>query len=170
MIQTPRRYALRRTGPALRSGIVLAGLALFLTGCGGAPHHDAAADERRIVEALEGFPVAIAARDVDAACDLFAEDAILVYPGTPDRDRDAFCRGLNERLGDADFTLSYEPPEIQQVVIDGDTAAVRLIWTGTATSAGGEAETWREQGLDVLVRDTDERWRILISHAFPLQD
>lgn len=151
--------------PAL-AGVV----ALLLAGCAPSADSTRLADEADIVAALETFPASIAARDLDGACDLFSEDAVLVYPGTADRDRTDFCEGLAERIANPAFTLSYEAPEIQQIVVDGDTAAVRLIWTGAAAVEGEAPERWREQGLDVLVRDADGSWRILVSHAFPLQE
>lgn len=168
--QSAARAALRRIAAAFCS-IALLSASLLFAGCASRDASDGSTGdaEAEVVAALNDFPRAIADKDLDAACDLFAEDAILVFPGGPDRDREAFCDGLTDKFDQPDFTLSYEAPEIQQVVVDGDTAAVRLIWTGTAVS-GGETEEWREQGLDVLRRDDDGRWRILISHAFTLEN
>jgi ketosteroid isomerase-like protein len=65
--------------------------------------------------------------------------------------------------------VSYRRPAIESIAVDGDLAAVRLIWTVTITAADGTVlENAREKGLDVLRRRADGRWRISLSYAFPL--
>jgi ketosteroid isomerase-like protein len=63
---------------------------------------------------------------------------------------------------------SYAEPQINEVLVDGDLAAVRLIWTLTITDASGQVlETSKEDGVDVFQRQSDGSWKIHISHAFP---
>ena len=55
------------------------------------------------------------------------------------------------------------------MLVDGDTAVVRLVWTLTVTDASGTAiDVVREKGLDVFRRQPDGTWKIRISYAYPL--
>jgi ketosteroid isomerase-like protein len=63
----------------------------------------------------------------------------------------------------------HAAPEIEEVLVDGDTAVVRLVWTLTVTDASGTAiDVVREKGLDVFRRQPDGTWKIRISYAYPL--
>lgn len=107
------------------------------------------------------------AHNLDAVCGLFADDAVLAYPGTPDGNRDAFCEHMLERFGDPSKALSYEAPDIKEIIVDGDLATVRLFWTLTVKDASGKVvETIHEDGVDVFGRQPDGSWKIHISHAF----
>jgi hypothetical protein len=55
------------------------------------------------------------ARNLDAVCGLFADDAVLAYPGAPDRNRDAFCDQMRERFRDPSKTVSYDAPDIKSL-------------------------------------------------------
>ncbi|MEO6784208.1 MAG: hypothetical protein ABI196_25545, partial [Bradyrhizobium sp.] len=52
--------------------------------------------------------------------------------------------------------------DLKEIVAEGDMAAVRLVWTLTATlKATGQVSTTVEQGLDVFGKGSDGSWRIL---------
>lgn len=156
---------------ATASGAVGTALAaLAFAGCAATSTSSAGADAA-IRSTLVAFPAAFAARDAEAACGLFTADAVLVYPGTADRTQPEFCAQLERQFASEELVVAYDPPEIQEIVVapGGDQAAVRLVWTGTATRSDGTVERIREQGLDVLRRDDDGVWRIRISQAFPLE-
>lgn len=107
------------------------------------------------------------ARNVDAVCGLFANDAALAYPDAADRDRHAFCDQIREGFRDPSETVNYDAPDIKEIIVDGDLATVRLFWTLTVKDASGKAvETIHEDGVDVFRRQPDGSWKIHISHAF----
>lgn len=144
-------------------------LALLVAGCSAAPAPpDPVADRADIEAALRQFPEDFNAGNVDGVCGLFADDVILIYPDSPDRGHREFCdqmRGVFERDSPS---MEYAAPEIQDVIVDGDTAVVRLIWTMTVRNAEGkQLETIRENGVDVFRRQADGSWKIAVSHAFP---
>ncbi|MFH5229917.1 YybH family protein [Antrihabitans spumae] len=146
---------------------------LLLTGCGNSDSGDSEpsvdADVAAITEALNAWPEAFNARDVAAVCDLFAPDVSVIYPDSADRDYDAFCTQMQGVLGNQERVFTYGPPDIREVLVDGDLATVQLIWTLTvADTAGAVLETVEENGLDVFRRQDDGRWKIHVSHAYPL--
>jgi ketosteroid isomerase-like protein len=65
-------------------------------------------------------------------------------------------------------TYHYDAPRIEEVLVSGDLAVVRVVWTlhvSGPTPAEETVET--ENGVDVFRRQPDGAWRILLSHAFP---
>lgn len=101
-------------------------------------------------------------------CGLFATDVVLVYPDSPDRSHDAFCEQMAALFDDPGRKFRYDDPEIKEILVDGDLATVRLIWTLTVEDGAGRTlDTTREDGVDVFRRQADQTWKIHISHAFP---
>jgi uncharacterized protein (TIGR02246 family) len=141
-------------------------LVLLLAACG----HDPARDADEIRARLTAWSAAWNVRDLPAVCDLFAPDVVLVFPAGPDRDHTAMCEGFGALFARTERTMRYDVPEIQDVFVDGDLAAVRLVWTAHLTGEGIDGElVEREQGVDVFQRQPDRRWRIRVSHAYPLR-
>ena len=127
------------------------------------------ADEQDIRRALNAWPAAWDARDAGAVCDLFAPDAVFVYPGGPDRTYGQACAQFTDLINNSDRSIVYEPPEIEDVLVEGELAVVRLTWTGTIKGVDGSVlERTKERGLDVFGRQDDGHWRITTSYAFPL--
>ncbi|QGM47289.1 SgcJ/EcaC family oxidoreductase [Methylocystis heyeri] len=127
---------------------------------------DSAASQREIREALEGWREAFNARDAAHVCDIFAPDVIATFQGQPERNHDALCALLRRSLQNPRRTLSYGL-EIKEILVAGDLAAVRLIWTLKAASKGGRAvRENKEPGLDIFRREPDGRWRIIRFLAF----
>jgi len=111
------------------------------------------------------------ARDLDAVCGLFAPDVVLLHPDSPDRDHATMCKGFAATFARKDRTIHYDPPAIEEILVDGDLAVVRLVWTAhirDTTAKGKPSERIeRENGIDIFERQGDGRWRIRISHAYP---
>ncbi|MCK9512165.1 MAG: nuclear transport factor 2 family protein [Pigmentiphaga sp.] len=128
---------------------------------------DVAADKAAISQRLQAWATAFNARDAVGACDLFAPDLIATVQGAPDADRDTVCQRLAALLAKADVTARYHP-EIQEIIVAGDLAVVRLIWTLTLEQ-NGEQRRSRETGMDIFQRQADDRWSITRFVAFPLK-
>ena len=148
------------------ASLAVIGVVAF-SGCGSAAS-SRSADEAAIRKRLSNWPKAIAAGDVDEACDLFARDTVLIFPGQPNRGWRGECERLRDSMRGA-TQVRYDPPEIHEIIVDGDIAAVRLTWTAHIARGGGE-DVEVERGLDVFERDDDGIWRIRISQAFPAED
>ncbi len=126
-----------------------------------------ASPEAEIRGRLEQWRDDFNARRADRMCDLFAPDLVAAYQGRPDIDHAGQCDQLRRALALPDRRLRYEL-EIQDVLVDGGLAAVRLVWTLEVAGAGGPSERSRDQGLDVFRRQPDGRWRIARFIAYPL--
>ncbi len=151
---------LRKTGPAACLGLslVMAATTLALA--------DEAADKAQITARLDGFSDAFNARDAAGVCDLFAPDLVATIPLGRDVSRDKLCGNLGRLLAMKDLQLHYDHPEIDEIIVSGDLAVVRLIWTLTAKK-GELSDTTQEGGLDVFRRQPDGRWSIARMAAFP---
>ena len=100
-------------------------------------------------------------------CGLFAENVVLAYPGGGNRGWNAVCDRMRGLFDDPAKKFTYSPPDIREVLVDGDLATVRLYWTLTVSDATGKPlETTRENGVDVFRRKPSGNWKIHISHAF----
>lgn len=152
--------SLRRAGRAAGLGLSLLVAAATLA------HADDAADKAQITARLDGFSDAFNARDAAGACDLFAPDLVATIPLGRDVSRDKLCGNLGRLLSKKDLELRYDHPEIDAIIISGDIAVVRLVWTLTARK-GDLADTTQEGGLDVFRRQPDGRWSISTMAAFP---
>jgi steroid delta-isomerase len=129
---------------------------------------DDTTDKQAIVERLNGFSDAFNARDVPKLCDLFAPDLIATIPLSAETSRDKLCGNLGRLLAMQDLQLRYDHPDIREVIVNGDIAVVRLVWTLTARKGDVEDST-PEGGLDVFRRQPDGRWSIVRMAAFPFR-
>jgi uncharacterized protein (TIGR02246 family) len=169
----PRCWTERSRRTRVRSGMTPAAVALLLV-VGGAllPATAGASPTPRaaIVATLDAWPGAWKRHDAAAICGLFARDVVFSFPGGPDRDYATACAQFQRLASDPNTRVSYRRPRIQGVAVSGRLAVVRLIWSVTIRDGGGTIlETTREQGLDELRRGTDGRWRVTVSHAYPLE-
>jgi len=130
----------------------------------GSAQADVEADRAAIAARLEDFTAAFNARDASGACDIFAPDLVSTMRGRPDNDRDAVCRRVAAALADRATEMRYRP-DIQEIIVSGDLAVVRLVWNVTETQ-GGATRVSQEPGLDVFRRQPDGKWSIARFLAF----
>ena len=119
----------------------------------------AEADRAAIAARLEAWAGAFNARDASRTCDLFAPDLVSTMRGRPDAGRDAVCRRIAAALADRSVTIRYAP-DIEEILVGGDLAVARLVWTVTIQRGPSPAVS-REPGLDVFRREPDGQWRII---------
>jgi uncharacterized protein (TIGR02246 family) len=137
---------------------------LFAACLSAMPAAHAASDEAVIRARLQAWADAFNARDAEAACELFADDVVSTVRGTPDSGKAEICARLRHALARPEPVLSYTP-DIEEVVVAGDIAVVRLTWT-LKILRNGEASLSQERGMDVFRRDGDGIWRIFRFIAF----
>jgi uncharacterized protein (TIGR02246 family) len=114
--------------------------------------------EAAIRTALAKWTADFNARDASKICDLFAPDLRYDFRGLPERDYDALCALLRRALADTSKTFTYFP-EIKEIIVSGDLAVVRFVWTLKVTADGKVTET-KEPGLDVFRKQADGQWKI----------
>lgn len=141
---------------------LLTSLGLLLTAVSTpASAQPADAAETAIRTALAQWTIDFNARDASRICDLFAKDLRYDYRGFPERGYEALCGLLHKSLADRTKQFVYSL-DIREIIVSGDLAVVRLIWTLEVTIPGtANVVRSKEPGLDVFRRQTDGRWRIV---------
>ena len=135
----------------------VAGLAACLGSGTGLADED---DRDQIRAALEAWMGAFNRRDTERVCDLFAPDLVADIQGAPRRTYDSLCTGLRRSPEDPHRSLRYGL-DLEEILVSGDLAVVRLVWTLTIDPKDGSAPIVdRERGLDVFRRQPDGTWKI----------
>jgi uncharacterized protein (TIGR02246 family) len=120
---------------------------------------DADSDKAAITERLRRWTAAFNAHDAAGICDLFAPDLVAIVPEAPEGNRDSLCGNLNVLLAKPDLQLHYDNPEIREIIVSGDIAVVRPVWTLTVRK-GADQDVTTELGIDIFKRQPDGRWSI----------
>lgn len=97
--------------------------------------------------------------DASEVCSLFAPDLISNFRGEPEDTYNSLCANLQMALGDSAKAYHYDL-EIREIIVSGDLAVVRLVWTLKLRPKNGAEETKREPGLDIFRRQPDGSWKI----------
>lgn len=130
-----------------------------------------AKSRQEIINLLQKWPQDFNAKNIEATCGLFAPDLIASYPGTADKNYQEMCRTLNAAMTDSNKIFSYETPNIEQIIVQGDLGVVRLIWNLKISHKNQlNTELIKEKGLDIFKRQKDGSWKIAISYAYPITD
>lgn len=138
--------------------VVLLAAALFV-GCSGATTAQESA-EAQIRAALAQWTQDFNAGRADVICDLFARDLIATFRGAAERGYERQCTMLRTALADRG-ARSHNALEIREIIVSGDLAAARVVWTQTVRDLATGKETRSvEPGLDLFRREGDGRWRI----------
>ncbi len=135
-------------------------LAGSVLSAGAAAQTPAGEAETEIRGAFAQWTADFNARDATRICDLFAPDLVYDYRGFPERKYADLCALLQRSLADRtkQFTYAYD---IKEIIVSGDMAIVRLVWTLTTTLPGAATPVVsKEPGLDVFRRQPDGNWRI----------
>ncbi|HZT48981.1 MAG TPA: nuclear transport factor 2 family protein [Hyphomicrobiaceae bacterium] len=117
--------------------------------------------EAAIRAALSEWALAFNAGDTGAVCGLFAPELRYDYRGFPERGFEEVCGQLHASLADPTRKYAYDLT-IKEIMVSGDLAAVRLVWTLTVRrpgEIGGTAS--HEPGLDLFRRQPDGSWKIV---------
>lgn len=105
------------------------------------------------------------ARRAEHICDLFAPDLRYDFYGAPERTYPLLCARLRHALADTTQSLHYDL-KINEIIVSGNLAIVRLIWTSTVT-VSGKRQSDDETGLDIFSRQPDGSWKIIRYIAYP---
>jgi steroid delta-isomerase len=105
------------------------------------------------------------AGDAEAACALFAPDLKANVRGVGERGFEAQCQLLKQALADKSKTYRYAV-DIKEILVFGDAAIVRLVWTLTIKGKDGNETKSVEPGLDVFHKQPDGSWKIIRYMAY----
>jgi ketosteroid isomerase-like protein len=140
---------------------LLACCAVMLAIVAGPASAQPADPEMAIRAALAKWTSDFNARDDSRICDLFSKDLRYDYRGFPERDYETLCGLLRRSLVDPTKRFAYAL-DIKEIVVSGDIAIVRLVWTLKVTppAAASPVES-KEPGLDVFRRQANGSWKIV---------
>jgi len=126
-----------------------------------APAEDSTAGtQNQIRVALEKWKLDFNAGAASQACALFAPDLISDFRGQPEDTYNSLCANMQMALSDPNKTYHYDL-EIKEILVSGDLAVVRLVWTMKQhPKNGGPEQTMREPGMDIFRRQPDATWKI----------
>jgi uncharacterized protein (TIGR02246 family) len=123
---------------------------------------DASAAQARDVEAVRAAVMKSAeaynANDPDAVMALYARDVVLSYPGLPDMGYETLARGYAEMRSRKPGSARTEPT-IEEILVSGDLAVVRMIWNTTVTDDAGARNSRQMKDLLVWRREPDGSWK-----------
>ena len=122
---------------------------------------DSAAVQNQIRVELEKWKLDFNAGDASQVCALFAPDLISNFRGQPEDTYNSLCANLQAALTDPAKTYHYDL-EIKEILVSGDLAVVRLVWTLKVRpkDAAASEVTTREPGMDIFRRQPDGSWKI----------
>ena len=141
--------------------------AALASGLAGAPRAAETAEAEAEVRArVEAWADAFNQSDDGAVCEIYSEELLSVWRGSPDAGRAETCARIAESLADKTADITYSPV-IEEVLVaeSGDFAVARIVWT-LGVERAGAVTTSQERGTDLLRREPDGAWRILRSFAF----
>jgi ketosteroid isomerase-like protein len=145
----------------MSGGPRIAALAALLLLVGAAPalaDDDAAQAEIRAT--LARWTAEFNARDTGKVCDIFETDVLADIRTEPEQNYEIVCDRLKRSLTDPARSYSYSS-DIKEILVFGDVAVVRLVWTLTiAGGAEGEVKSI-ETGMDLFRRQADGGWKIM---------
>jgi len=141
---------------------VLAALLLTLFSSVPSLANDAAMD---VESTLTSWMADFNAGKTERICDLFAPDVRADFRGHPTRDHKAVCDLLTQSLTDTSRVYRYAL-DIKEILVFGDVAVVRLVWTLTIKKKDGGEIKSVEPGMDVFRRQADGSWRIVRYMAY----
>jgi ketosteroid isomerase-like protein len=124
-----------------------------------------AAAKSAITERLVRWTSDFNEKNLEGVCGLFAPDLSYTIDDIQNGSRDQLCANIREALAKPGLRLHYDEPAINDILLSGDLAVVRLTWTLTAEK-NGVRDTTTEQGMDVFRRAADGVWSIARYIAF----
>jgi uncharacterized protein (TIGR02246 family) len=124
------------------------------------------AAQNEIHSALEKWQSAFNDRDQRQVCDIFASDLVANYQGAPERDYASLCQLLQTAVQDPEKTYHYSL-NVNEILVYGETAVVRLVWTLEIETDGAPKETVEETAVDIFRHQADGSWKISRYLAYP---
>jgi len=117
--------------------------------------------ETAIRDALMKWTSHFNAGDTGEICGLFAPELRYDYRGHLERGFADVCGLLQRSLSDRTKTYSYSL-QIKEIIVSGDLAVVRLVWTLKVSPIGSANETISEEpGMDIFRKQPDGSWKIV---------
>ena len=90
----------------------------------------------------------------------YAKDIVLSYPGLPDLGYDELVQSYREMVKRPPGVTVQTMPTIEEILVSGDLALIRVMWTTTTTNAEPPRQTSRQmKDFQVWRREKDGTWK-----------
>lgn len=100
---------------------------------------------------------AINSHDPDGVMAHYSRDVIVSYPGVPDTTYDQFARSYRQMMNPSITTATVA--DVQEIVVSGDLASIRMTWSTTITEkASGKSSSRQAKDLQVW-RKENGQWK-----------
>ena len=117
---------------------------------------DVEAIRRAVIESGEAFN----RRDPAGIMALYARDIVLVYPGIPDSDYADLERSFAQMTAGTPGVTVRTSPNIEEILVSGDLAVVRVTWTTTTTeTTPARVSTHQMRDMQVWRWEADGSWK-----------
>ncbi|VVC75928.1 hypothetical protein AQUSIP_12290 [Aquicella siphonis] len=119
-----------------------------------------------IHNAFSSWTASFNRKDLNATCDLFAQNLILEYQGQPAKNYDEVCQNFKKLFASPDINYHYEY-KIHNIYQTNDWAAVRITWILKADNKNKNEILIQEEGMDIMAKTPSGKWKIIRSFAYP---
>jgi uncharacterized protein (TIGR02246 family) len=141
--------------------LVLPALLLTIVGSPARADQSAAPSASKDVEAIRGLiqqtEKAINSNDPGGIMAHYSRDIVVSYPGVPDTTYDQFAAAYKRMLDPSTTTSTVA--DVQEIVVAGDLAIVRMTWSTTVTEkASGKNSSRKAKDLQVWRRENGQ-WK-----------
>ncbi|HYE87807.1 MAG TPA: nuclear transport factor 2 family protein [Vicinamibacterales bacterium] len=110
------------------------------------------ADEATLRRLIDQTAAAIRAHDVDGVMALYSKEVLVSYPGVPDTTYDVFYSSYRQMMNPSIETDAV--PSVEEVIVSGDLAIIRMLWNTTITEkATGRKSSRQAKDLQVWRRE-----------------
>jgi len=125
------------------------------------------ADLAALKQQWSGWVAAYASYDLKATMDIFAEDVIFSFQGSPDQHYADLESGYKAEFARARTQREWVP-EFEESECSGNLAFVRSTWILRQTDPSGKIEDLtKNRGIDLFRRSKDGKWKIFRSLNYP---
>jgi ketosteroid isomerase-like protein len=136
-------------------------LLVFAAACAStAPRPVEETDEETLRRHIRTYADAVERRDPDTIMALFARDILLSYPGIPDQDYETLRKEYAQMRSRPEDEVTTRP-DIEEVLVSGDLAVLRIVWNTTVRKAGSELASRQMKDLQVWRREASGDWKFV---------
>lgn len=135
-----------------RTPPLLLAFALLSAASSAAQDRGTAADVETLRSLIQQTAQAINAHDPDGVLAHYSKDVLVSYPGIPDTAYDGFARSYRQMMNPAITTRAV--PTIDEILVSGDLAVIRMMWNTTITDkATGQSSHRQAKDLQIWRRE-----------------
>lgn len=107
-------------------------------------------------------------KDVAKSCALFSKSIVADYQGVPQKNYQSICDGFKTIFKDKNRAYRYQY-KLHQVNRSDNLATVRITWYLYLTENGKKKMISQDEGIDVLIKNSQDDWKIVNYVAYPVK-